>query len=173
MNIIDFLDKGGLIVYILVSLNIIGFGVIAIAVFNLFTFRKNMPTIADEIFIKVQNNHDDLIEMMVQTEIKKLEVGLNTIKIIATISPLLGLLGTVIGIFLSFEEISKVGLDNPAAFSSGISLALITTVVGLIVSIPHYIFYNYFIGILDNSELSLKSEVLKKIWEYNETKRTA
>lgn len=163
MNIIDFLDKGGIIVYILIVLNIIGFGMILMALFNLYMFKKNATNTADEILIKVKNNHEDLLEMMVQSEIKKLEVGLNTVKIIATISPLLGLLGTVIGIFLSFDEISKVGLDNPTAFSSGISLALITTVVGLIVSIPHYIFYNYFMGVLDNQELSLKSQVLIKL----------
>ncbi|MBI3874241.1 MAG: MotA/TolQ/ExbB proton channel family protein [Arcobacter sp.] len=153
MNIIEFLDKGGAIVYVLVVVNIVGFGAIFTALFNLYNFKKNSQNIVFQILHKVRNNHENLLEMMVQTEIKKLEVGLNTIKIIATISPLLGLLGTVIGIFLSFEEISKVGLDNPAAFSSGISLALITTVVGLIVSIPHYIFYNYFIGVLDNNEL--------------------
>jgi len=75
----------------------------------------------------------------------------------------LGLLGTVLGIFISFDEISKVGLDDPMNFSGGISLALITTIVGLIVSIPHYIFYNYFIGTLDNMEITLKSEVLSQL----------
>jgi biopolymer transport protein ExbB len=163
MDIIDFLDKGGMIVYILVALNIVGFGIILMSLYNLYTFKENMPNIVFSILTRVQNNHEDLIEMMVQTEIKKLEKGLNTIKIIATVSPLLGLLGTVIGIFVSFDEISKVGLDNPMAFSGGISLALITTVVGLIVSIPHYIFYNYFIGVLDNSEIKLKSEVLESL----------
>jgi biopolymer transport protein ExbB len=101
--------------------------------------------------------------MIIQQEIKKLEFGLSTIKIIATIAPLLGLLGTVLGIFSSFDMISKVGLDDPMNFSGGISLALITTIVGLIVSIPHYIFYNYFIGTLDNMEITLKSEVLSKL----------
>ncbi len=163
MDIVDFLNKGGIIVYILILLNIVGFGLILMAMYNLYNFKENMPNIVFSILSKTQNNHEDLIEMMVQTEIKKLETGLNTIKIIATVSPLLGLLGTVIGIFLSFDEISKVGLDNPMAFSSGISLALITTVVGLVVSIPHYIFYNYFIGVLDNSEIKLKSEVLESL----------
>lgn len=163
MNIIDFLDKGGVIVYMLIVLNIVGFGVMFMALFNLYKFRKNISNIVEDIVVKIKKNQNNLLEMMIQTEIKKLESGLNTIKIIATISPLLGLLGTVIGIFFSFEEIGKIGLDNPMAFSSGISLALITTVVGLIVSIPHYIFYNYFIGILDNNELELKNEIIKKI----------
>ncbi len=163
MDILQFLEKGGMIVYILIILNIIGFTIIFMELFNLYNFKKNIQTTVDSIFAKIQNNHEELLEMIIQQEIKKLEVGLNTIKIIATISPLLGLLGTVLGIFSSFDVISKVGLDDPMNFSGGISLALITTIVGLIVSIPHYIFYNYFIGTLDNMEITLKSEVLSKI----------
>lgn len=163
MDILQFLEKGGMIVYILIALNIIGFTIIFMELFNLYNFKKNIQTTIDTIFTKIQNNHEDLLEMIIQQEIKKLEFGLNTIKIIATIAPLLGLLGTVLGIFSSFDVISKVGLDDPMNFSSGISLALITTIVGLIVSIPHYIFYNYFIGTLDNMEITLKSEVLSKI----------
>jgi len=163
MDILQFLEKGGTIVYILVALNIIGFTIIFMELFNLYNFKKNIQTTVQTILAKVQNNHEDLLEMIIQQEIKKLEFGLNTIKIIATISPLLGLLGTVVGIFSSFDVISKIGLDDPMNFSGGISLALITTIVGLIVSIPHYIFYNYFIGTLDNMEITLKSEVLCKL----------
>ncbi len=163
MDILQFLEKGGTIVYILIILNIIGFTVIFMELSNLYTFKKNLHITVNELLEKVKNNHEDLLEMLIQQKIKKLEFGLNTIKIIATISPLLGLLGTVIGIFISFDEISKVGLDDPMNFSGGISLALITTIVGLVVSIPHYIFYNYFIGTLDNMEMALKSEVLEKL----------
>ncbi|MDX9744562.1 MAG: MotA/TolQ/ExbB proton channel family protein [Arcobacteraceae bacterium] len=163
MDILQFLEKGGTIVYILIALNIIGFTIIFMELFNLYNFKKNIQTTVQTILAKVQNNHEDLLEMIIQQEIKKLEFGLNTIKIIATISPLLGLLGTVVGIFASFDVISKIGLDDPMNFSGGISLALITTIVGLIVSIPHYIFYNYFIGTLDNMEITLKSEVLCKL----------
>ncbi len=163
MDILQFLDKGGMIAYILVVLNVIGFTIIFMELFNLYNFKKNIQTTINIIFTKIQNNHEDLLEMTIQQEIKKLEFGLSTIKIIATIAPLLGLLGTVLGIFSSFDVISKVGLDDPMNFSGGISLALITTIVGLIVSIPHYIFYNYFIGTLDNMEITLKSEVLSKL----------
>lgn len=163
MDILQFLEKGGMIVYILIILNIIGFTIIFMEMFNLYNFKKNIQTTINLILVKIQNNHEDLLEMIIQQEIKKLEFGLNTIKIIATISPLLGLLGTVLGIFTSFDVISKLGLDDPMNFSAGISLALITTIVGLIVSIPHYIFYNYFIGTLDNMEITLKSEVLSQL----------
>ena len=82
----------------------------------------------------------------------KLENGLNTIKIIAAISPLLGLLGTVIGVLMSFSQMAKGGMGDPSSFANGISLALITTVGGLIVAIPHYIGHNYLLGNLDELE---------------------
>jgi biopolymer transport protein ExbB len=163
MDIIDFLQKGGTIVYILIGLNIIGFSIILTKLYTLYRFKTNIATNAKTLVQNTQNKNDSYVDTIVQNEIKKLESGLNTIKIIATISPLLGLLGTVIGIFSSFETISKVGLDDPMLFSGGISLALITTVVGLIVSIPHYIFYNYFIGSLDKQELILKQKVIENL----------
>lgn len=72
-------------------------------------------------------------------------------------------MGTVIGILNSFDSISHLGLGDPTVFSSGISIALITTVAGLIVAIPHYIGYNYFIGSLDKMEIKLEKVVLDKI----------
>jgi biopolymer transport protein ExbB len=73
---------------------------------------------------------------------------------------LLGLLGTVVGVLNTFDSITNHGLQDPTIFSGGISVALITTVAGLIVAIPHYIGYNYFIGILDNTELDIEKEIL-------------
>ena len=52
----------------------------------------------------------------------KLEKGLNTIKIIAAISPLLGLLGTVIGVLMAFAQMAKGGMGDPSSFANGISL---------------------------------------------------
>ena len=49
------------------------------------------------------------------------EKGLNTVKIIATISPLLGLLGTVLGVLLSFNKMASSGMGDPSVFASGIS----------------------------------------------------
>jgi biopolymer transport protein ExbB len=95
----------------------------------------------------------------------KYERGLSTIRIIASIAPLLGLLGTVIGVLTAFEAISQKGLGDPSIFAGGISLALITTVGGLIVAIPHYIGYNYLIGMLDKLEANLNTQMSMKIYE--------
>ena len=167
MDILSFIDKGGIIVYILIALNIIGFSIMILKLINIFQYKKEKQTTIDTIVNQINSSTHNLgiefLNSLVNAKIKALESGLNTIKIIATISPLLGLLGTVVGILSSFDTISKVGLEDPMLFSSGISIALITTVVGLIVSIPHFIFYNYYVTSLDNYELDLKDQVLKKI----------
>lgn len=163
MDITLFIQKGGPIVYILIAMNIIGIAIMLIKSLTLFRFKKELPVKAQTIVKNLTNKEQLRIETATQNEIKKLEAGLGTIKIIASTSPLLGLLGTVFGILMTFDTISKVGLDDPMNFSSGISIALITTVSGLIVAIPHHIFYNYYIGALDNNEINLKNEILKNI----------
>ena len=61
---------------------------------------------------------------------------LNTLGTIAAISPLLGLLGTVVGMIVTFQQITLFGTGDPRMMASGISMALITTVLGLCVAIP-------------------------------------
>ena len=82
-------------------------------------------------------------------EIPKLEKNLNFLSTIAHVSPLLGLLGTVVGLVKCFyiieQKTTSVGMVNPSDLAGGIWIALITTVAGLCVAIPSYIMYNYFI----------------------------
>jgi biopolymer transport protein ExbB len=161
MDLISYIDRGGIIVYILIGLNIIGFSIMLWKLFILVLSKSNQQKITDEI-INCDLKNIDIIKNEINLAVKKLETGLNTIKIIAIISPLLGLLGTVVGVLNAFDNITISGLGDPTIFSGGISIALITTVAGLIVAIPHYIAYNYFIGILDNIELKIKKEVLSQ-----------
>jgi len=69
-------------------------------------------------------------------EIPKLEGGLNLIKVLAAVAPLLGLLGTVIGMINTFQAITLFGTGDPQIMAGGISEALVTTVLGLIAAIP-------------------------------------
>lgn len=167
MEIVEYINRGGFIVYVLVILNIIGFSIMLwkFLQYSIVKFKKEK--IAEYITKIIEKSNTKFEEKTfknaIDKQINKLESGLNTIKIIASISPLLGLLGTVVGVLNSFDSISKSGLGDPSIFSNGISIALITTVAGLIVAIPHYIGYNYFVGYLDNLEHNLEERVIAKL----------
>ncbi|MCC3143894.1 MotA/TolQ/ExbB proton channel family protein [Halanaerobium sp. Z-7514] len=87
----------------------------------------------------------EVLQAVGEDEIKKMEKHLPILDVVAMISPLLGLLGTVIGIISSFNILgTAAGAANPAQISSGIAAALISTALGLIIAIPTAIFYSYF-----------------------------
>jgi len=77
-------------------------------------------------------------------EVAYLEKYLTVLATITNIAPLLGFLGTVVGMILSFEIIAQHGLNNPGLVAKGISVALLTTAYGLIVAFVTQPFYNYF-----------------------------
>jgi len=90
-----------------------------------------------------------------------LERYLNSLGTIAAISPLLGLLGTVIGMVTVFSAIMTHGVGNPAVLAGGISQALITTAAGLSVAIPALIGYRYLRGRVDELVIQMEKEALK------------
>lgn len=93
--------------------------------------------------------------------VHELERYLNTLGTIAAISPLLGLLGTVVGMIKVFAAITAVGVGNPSVLAGGISEALITTVAGLTVAIPALMFYRFFRGKVDELVLRMEEDALK------------
>lgn len=156
LNLIEYIDKGGIIVYILIFLNIIGFTII---IWKFLTIpRKN--AMVEKIRRNIDSSDKRNIKIEIEYQVKKLESGLTFIRNIASIAPLLGLLGTVFGVYKAFDQITQKGLGDPTVFSGGISIALITTIAGLIVAIPHHIAYNHFISIIDTIELKAKKELI-------------
>ncbi len=93
----------------------------------------------------------------------ELERYLNTLGTIASITPLLGLLGTVIGMIKVFTAITTVGVGNPGVLAGGISEALLTTAAGLSVAIPTLMFYRYFRGRVDQLVIDMEQESLKLV----------
>ncbi len=79
-----------------------------------------------------------------------LEKGLVWISLFIAIAPMLGFMGTVIGMIQAFDEIARVGDLSPSVVAGGIKVALLTTVFGLIVAIILQIFYNYIISKIDS-----------------------
>ncbi len=167
MDLMYYVDRGGVIVLILIGLNIIGYTVMLMKFFQLtFIKSKKSKIIANTLNMLEKSNpkfKDQILQNSLDTQIKSLESGLNFVKIIANISPLLGLLGTVVGVLSAFDSIAKNGLGQSSLFANGISVALITTIAGLIVAIPHLMGYNYFIGKIDKIELDITNEVLQKV----------
>ncbi len=95
--------------------------------------------------------------------IHELERYLNTLGTIAAIAPLLGLLGTVVGMIKVFAEIMAQGPGNASALAGGISEALITTAAGLTVAIPALVMHRYFIGRIDGIVVELEQETIKLV----------
>ncbi|EDY80793.1 transporter, MotA/TolQ/ExbB proton channel family protein [Verrucomicrobiia bacterium DG1235] len=87
------------------------------------------------------------IDEAILKETPQLEGGLSTIKILAAIAPLLGLLGTVVGMIATFQSITLFGTGDPKLMAGGISQALVTTVLGLIAAIPLVLIHSFLQGI--------------------------
>lgn len=92
-----------------------------------------------------------------------LEKYLNTLGTIAAIAPLLGLLGTVVGMIRVFAEIMSQGTGNASALAGGISEALITTAAGLCVAIPALVMHRYFSGRIDGIVIELEQQTIKLV----------
>lgn len=103
-----------------------------------------------------KNELREIIEDQGRQETRKLEKGLVALETIAAISPLMGLLGTVLGMVRVFEVIKDQGIGQTAALSGGISEALLTTVSGLFIGIPALIAYYYFTSKADNFILDIE-----------------
>jgi biopolymer transport protein ExbB len=79
------------------------------------------------------------------------------------VTPLLGLLGTVVGMIKVFTEIMAQGTGNASVLAGGISEALITTAAGLSVAIPSLIMHRYFVGSIDGIVIGLEQETIKLV----------
>lgn len=96
-------------------------------------------------------------------EVYDLERNLHALGTIAQISPLMGLLGTVLGMIKVFSAIVSQGVGNPGVLAGGISEALITTAAGICVAIPSLIFYRYFQSRVDYLVLKMEEDALRLV----------
>jgi len=111
------------------------------------------------------------IEDAALIEIPRLEKHLNVMATIAYITPLLGLLGTVIGMMGAFKDINlKGGMINAADLSGNIELALITTAAGLCVAIPAYVAYNFLVSRVESFTLEMEKASSEIIYFFNNLK---
>ncbi len=103
------------------------------------------------------------IEEVGRLEVFALGRYISVLGTIASISPLLGLLGTVMGMIRIFSAVTKQGVSDPSILAGGISEALITTATGLAVAIPALLFYRYFNRRVEGFVVAMEAEALKLV----------
>ncbi|UCG81943.1 MAG: MotA/TolQ/ExbB proton channel family protein [Desulfobacterales bacterium] len=96
------------------------------------------------------------MEMAAMEEIKKMRRYLPVLDTMITAAPLLGILGTVIGIIHSFDMLGRAGIQDPQAVTSGIAQALITTATGLLIAIFTLFPYNYFMSKVEKAAIRME-----------------
>ncbi|HEY9510432.1 MAG TPA: MotA/TolQ/ExbB proton channel family protein [Verrucomicrobiae bacterium] len=114
----------------------------------------------------------DAIQTRARRELVKLERGLVVLEIIVGIAPLLGLVGTIIGMMTVFSDVGHAGLNDAAKLAQGIALILRATLIGLMIAIPSLIFWSYYtkkIEILAVEMETLCDEFVRR--QYREEKR--
>jgi biopolymer transport protein ExbB len=96
------------------------------------------------------------MEMAAMEEIKRMKRYLPVLDTMITAAPLLGILGTVIGIIHSFDMLGRAGIQDPQAVTSGIAQALITTAAGLLIAIFTLFPYNYFMSKVEKAAVRIE-----------------
>ena len=148
------IDQGGLVGYVIIVLLVLG---IALALMRIVSLSLTAAKVSAQKTSSAANVNNPLGRIMqayeqnrgmdvenlqlklddaILKELPNLERGLSTIKVLAAISPMLGLLGTVTGMIETFQAITLFGTGDPKMMAGGISQALITTVLGLVAAIP-------------------------------------
>ena len=105
------------------------------------------------------------IEAGGQHEASLMNSNLRVLGAVANITPMMGLLGTVIGMIKAFNVISLSGTGNPGLVASGISEALITTAAGMLVGIPALVLYHYFRGKIDRYVFEMEEVAIQLVEE--------
>jgi biopolymer transport protein ExbB len=96
-------------------------------------------------------------------ELTKLESGLVWLATLTNVAPLLGFLGTVVGMIIAFEAIELAGEVDPTTVAGGIKVALLTTAAGLAIAIPVSIAHNYFVSRIDSLVIDMEESAQKMI----------
>lgn len=134
---------------------------------------SHLKTLADQsplgaIFSKTilnahleKNELKAVVEDMGRHEVHEMEKHLGTLGSIAAITPLIGLLGTVVGMIKVFAAITIVGVGQPQELAEGISQALLTTAAGLVVAIPSLLFYQHFKSRIEALAIEMERELFR------------
>ena len=164
-NLLERIQQGGLVGYIVIAVGLIG---LVIAIERLIKLarvetrmrrqRKDLESPSDKnplgrvLGAYQDNRHVDVeslqlkLDQAILADVPGLERGLSTIRVLSAVAPLLGLLGTVVGMIATFQAITLFVTGDPKLMADGISQALVTTVLGLIVAVPLVLIHSMLSG---------------------------
>tara|TARA_Y100000768_G_scaffold314433_1_gene249311 strand:- start:1738 stop:2364 length:627 start_codon:yes stop_codon:yes gene_type:complete len=124
--------------------------------FTMYHLLKNNITQAKERYLREE------VSRLSQERLEYFDSNLDTLKVIAMVAPLLGLLGTVFGMIDAFQQMEIAGNNiNPSTLSGGIWEALLTTAVGLSVAIPTVLFESFFRATNEKLKINIEHSVTK------------
>ncbi len=168
----QFMQDGGILMYPILAMLVIALVLISERLFVLFRSRKYFETIEKTISnpeLKTREEAEKAVEALFAKIVPHLESRLSIISVLGTTAPLLGLLGTVMGMIELFDVITMHGTADPKLLAGGISIALITTEAGLSVAIPVHLLHTFLagrvektIGKMDYTAMSLINARFKK-----------
>ncbi len=144
---------------------------------HIFALQQNSP-LGKILAAGLANRHrersviKESIEDAGRHVVHELDRFIPTLGTIASVSPLLGLLGTVVGMIRTFNALSVAGAGNPMALAGGIAEALITTAAGLTVAIPALLAYKYLRGRVTNLVVQMEKEAIKLVQAIEESGRS-
>ena len=174
----EWLTKSGIVGYVLAGISVVTLAVFLERLVILHWERRRLK-LGRGIMEKVtgmikehaglpENQLSELISFKIEDKIEQLSSSITFLRLSSTISPLLGLLGTVIGMIKAFKQVSEMGgMVKPAVLASGIWVALLTTAEGLIVAIAAFFMYHYLQHLVSRIGKTIARQAEVKIFEYS------
>jgi biopolymer transport protein ExbB len=199
-NVIDVINSGGIIGWVIMALGAVALLLVILRVFFLLGASKSTDVLAKQALAKLlkggkdealafmkakkgstarvikatirnldrdREHIEDIVSEAILHESGRLDRFGSVILVVAAVAPLLGLLGTVTGMIATFDIITEFGTGDPKLLSGGISIALVTTELGLIVAIPVLMLGNLLSGWAERIKDSMEHSALHIINEYN------
>jgi biopolymer transport protein ExbB len=154
-------EDGGPVGYVIIGVGLFGLMLCLWKAFSLYStggkisrqMKKDEPSkknpLGRVLSVYTDNTEADIetlelkLDESILRETAPIETGLSFIKVLYVVAPLLGLLGTVVGMIATFQMITLFGTGDPRMMAGGISTALVTTVLGLVVAIPLTLFHSF------------------------------
>jgi biopolymer transport protein ExbB len=113
----------------------------------------------------------DALQTRARHEIVRLERGLVVLEVIVGIAPLLGLVGTIVGMMTAFEKASATNFSDTTQFASGIAYILRATLIGLLIAIPSLVFWSYYTKKVENLAVEMETlcdEFIRRLYRAGE-----